>query len=320
MKLTIVLLVCTLCLSGCSSFAPAETTQTTAIPETTQATTTPETTQATTTPETTTPQPTTGWQVAEGKTVYLREDGSRHTGWLELDGKRYYFDSNGYQHTGWLEKDGKTYYLLADGAAQGLVEIEGISYHFDHTGARMIMVNPWNTTPEDYAPSLVYAENGYQVSSVCYDALMKMLSDCRSDGYNAQITSAYRDHETQIWLYDRKVNYYLSLGYSTEDAKKEAGTIIAVPGTSEHELGLALDLVDNSYWGLDEAQENTPAQKWLMEHCWDYGFILRYPNEKSEKTGIIYEPWHYRYVGIDISLALKESGMCLEEYIESLSK
>ena len=83
-------------------------------------------------------------------------------------------------------------------------------------------------------------------------------------------------------------------------------------------MGLAVDLVDRNYQQLDESQENTPAQKWLMEHCWEYGFILRYPNSKSEITGIIYEPWHYRYVGVEEALKIRDSGLCLEEYLESL--
>ena len=89
-----------------------------------------------------------------------------------------------------------------------------------------------------------------------------------------------------------------------------------MPGTSEHELGLAVDLVDGNNYSLDESQESTPAQKWLMENCWDYGWILRYPNDKTEVTGIIYEPWHYRYVGGEHAKAIYESGLCLEEWLE----
>jgi D-alanyl-D-alanine carboxypeptidase len=92
----------------------------------------------------------------------------------------------------------------------------------------------------------------------------------------------------------------------------------ARPGTSEHQLGLAVDFVDTRYWTLDEKQAELPAQKWLMEHCWEYGFILRYPSEKSEITGIIYEPWHYRYVGREIALEIRDAGLTLEEYLETL--
>ena len=91
--------------------------------------------------------------------------------------------------------------------------------------------------------------------------------------------------------------------------------MVAVPGTSEHQLGLALDIVDMNHQILDESQEETDTQQWLMAHSWEYGFILRYPNDKSEITGIIYEPWHYRYVGRDAAREIYEQGVCLEEYL-----
>ena len=166
----------------------------------------------------------------------------------------------------------------------------------------------------------IYADEGITGTSANKRGeFQRMLSDCRKAGLKPQIASSYRTHGDQIWLYNRKVNYYLGLGYSEDEAKKEAGTIIALPGTSEHELGLALDLVDESNRNLDESQEKTPVQQWLMKNSWRYGFILRYPNGKSAVTGIIYEPWHYRYVGKELAKELFESGLCLEEYLNSLS-
>ena len=91
---------------------------------------------------------------------------------------------------------------------------------------------------------------------------------------------------------------------------------VAVPGTSEHQLGLAVDIVDTQNQVLNRAQEDTAVQQWLMEHCWEYGFILRYPPDKEEKTGIIYEPWHYRYVGREYAQAIRQSGLCLEEFLQ----
>ena len=265
-------------------------------------------------------QPTTGW-IKEGmQTFYLKEDGSRHTGWLELEGKLYYFNQDGVMQTGWLELDGNRYYLKIDGSAiKGKATIEMNTYYFTSAGVSTVIANPWNMIPDDYSPDLVDAEDGYIVDRSCRDDLLKMLADCRAAGYDARITSAYRRHQTQIELYNKKVWYYIDLGYSEENARKKAGTIIAVPGTSEHELGLAVDLVDSSHWVLDETQEKTPAQKWLMAHCWEYGFILRYPNGKSDATGIIYEPWHYRYVGKELAKELQESGLCLEEYFTALN-
>ncbi len=253
-------------------------------------------------------------------TSYVHEDGSLHTGWLDLDGKRYYLDDDGILQTGWLELENERYYLQEDGTmVRGEVPINGRSHFFTATGAEIAIANPWNSIHENYVLDLVEVENGYSVDSSCAESLKQMLSACRADGFDAQIVSAYRSHDTQIYLFDRKVNYYLELGYTEADARKEAATVVAYPGTSEHELGLAVDLVDNSYWELDEAQEHTDAQKWLMAHSWEYGFILRYPSDKSQYTGIIYEPWHYRYVGQDVAKAVFESGLCLEEYLNTLS-
>lgn len=264
--------------------------------------------------------PPSGWVTENGQTFYQLPDGTRHTGWLELGGTRYYLDEAGILQTGWLELDGKTYYLKSNGSiTRGKIVLNNRTYYFTGSGERILLVNPWNFIPADYTHDVVSAENGYMVERVCRDDLLQMLKDCRKAGYNAQITSAWRRSSTQIELYNNKVNYFLNQGYSKEQARTEAAKIIAVPGTSEHELGLAVDLVDNSYWVLDEAQEKTPAQKWLMAHSWEYGFILRYPNNKSEVTGIIYEPWHYRYVGKELAKELHESGLCLEEYLDGLS-
>lgn len=262
----------------------------------------------------------TGWVTEAAQTFYIREDGSRHIGWLELDGKRYYLNNTGVLQTGWLELNDETYYLQADGAvAKGKVTVDGSTHYFTSTGAKIMVANPWNMIPSDYIPNIKDIEDGYAIEKSCKEPLEKMLADCRNAGHGVAIVSGYRRNSTQIYLYNRKVNFYLDQGLDPAEARTEAGKVVAMPGTSEHELGLAVDLVDTDYTGLDEAQENTDTQKWLMEHCWDYGFILRYPNNKSEKTGIIYEPWHYRYVGVAVAKELQESGLCLEEYLEKLS-
>ena len=258
-----------------------------------------------------------GWVTEAAQTFYINEDGSRHIGWLELDGKRYYLDNMGVLQTGWLEYNGETYYLQADGsAARGKVTVDNRAHYFTSTGAKIMIANPWNIIPSDYSPNLRDTEGGMTVDKSCKDSLDRMLADCRAAGHGVVLISAFRENATQIYLYNRKVNYYLDQGLDPATARTEAGKVVAMPGTSEHELGLAVDLVDSDYTELDEAQENTDTQKWLMEHCWEYGFILRYPNNKSEKTGIIYEPWHYRYVGTAVAKELQETGLCLEEYLE----
>ena len=133
------------------------------------------------------------------------------------------------------------------------------------------------------------------------------------------ICSAYRTQEYQENLYNKKVKNLVSGGMSQEDAEKEAGTVVAIPGTSEHQLGLALDIIDYNNYTLDKSQEKTPTQQWLMANSWEYGWILRFPNGKTELTGIIYEPWHYRYVGKELAAELHELDMCLEEYLQMLT-
>jgi D-alanyl-D-alanine carboxypeptidase len=189
--------------------------------------------------------------------------------------------------------------------------------YFTSTGKEVILVNPWNYMPEDYTVKIV-SHNGYRVAEECLAPLKAMLAACKKAGYTALVRSSFRTHDDQIYLFENKVKYYMNQGYSREEAEKLTSKVNAIPGTSEHELGLAVDLVDGNNYSLDESQESTPAQKWLMENCWDYGWILRYPNEKTEVTGIIYEPWHYRYVGKEVAKELQESGLCLEEYLASL--
>lgn len=168
----------------------------------------------------------------------------------------------------------------------------------------LLLVNEWNAIPDDFEVETAEVEDGYVVDERICDDLMEMLTDCRDAGYSPKIISSFRTRETQQYLYDHTAN------------KSDT----AIPGHSEHECGLAADIIDagSAGWSdpLIDEQEDMPAQKWLMEHCQDYGFILRYPKDKEEITGIIYEPWHYRYVGKKHAKEIMAKGVCLEEYIE----
>lgn len=221
--------------------------------------------------------------------------------------------------TGWVEQAGKYYYFLEDGTlATGKCLIDGKEYCFGPDGAQIILVNPWNYKPEGYDPPLVSIGGGKYVHAMCYDDLMDMLDACLEAGHTYNIDYAYRSFQLQTRLYLGAVDSYLKAGFSRKMAGKQAGKATAVPGTSEHELGLALDIVDKDRPGRNSAQANTDTQKWLMANSWKYGFILRYPNGKTDITGIIYEPWHYRYVGKEIAAEIYESGMCLEEYLAAM--
>ncbi len=179
----------------------------------------------------------------------------------------------------------------------------------------LTLVNPWNELPEDWQVDLVTLSNGLQIDRRCYDALQEMMDACREAGYEPLICSAYRTQETQQDLFNNKVAKLEAGGKSHDEAVQEAGTVVAVPGTSEHQLGLTVDVVDVNNQNLTEEQEKTPTQKWLMANSWRYGFIHRYPNSKSDITGIIYEPWHYRYVGKDAAQEIFNKGITLEEYL-----
>ena len=259
-----------------------------------------------------------GWTELNGINYYFREGLFLTGGWQDIGDSRYYFNEDGTLYTGWLEEDGNSYYLTADGTmAVGPTEIDGSTYYFSPHGVHVILVNPWNYLPEDYTVKLKTVTSWYQVSTECYDALIQMLADCKAAGYDPDVRSAYRSQATQADLYENKIKRVMKADstLTEEEAAKIAATVVAIPGTSEHQLGLAVDLVDGVYRELTEEQEQTETQQWLMEHCWEYGFILRYPNDKSDITGIIYEPWHYRYVGVEIAMEMRDSGQCLEEYL-----
>lgn len=185
---------------------------------------------------------------------------------------------------------------------------------------------PWNLQlvnfeyplTENFQPeSLSEVDNGYKADSRIVDALKKMIADARETADVRIIAiSAYRDYDYQMNLFENKVQrLQQEYGYSVSKAREEAATVVAYPGTSEHQLGLALDLVDAHHVELDESQEDTDAYQWLSKHCADYGFIVRYPNGKTDITGIIYEPWHFRYVGKEAAKVIMEKDITLEEYL-----
>ena len=182
----------------------------------------------------------------------------------------------------------------------------------------LILVNRDHPLPEDFqVPEFTQLINGHAIDKRAYPALQRMMDDCRAEGLEPTICSSYRSWEKQEELFQRKVQSCLPQAGSLEEAEEQAAVWVARPGTSEHQAGLAVDIVDKSYQLLDERQEDTAVQKWLMEHCAEYGYILRYPTEKSALTGVGYEPWHYRYVGEEAAREIMSRGLCLEEYLEN---
>lgn len=241
-------------------------------------------------------------------------------GWQEQGGSRYYYDG-GQPVTGWQEIEGMTYYFREDGRmARGKVVFSDTeTRYFTAAGEEILLVNPWNLMPKGYTVTLKDVTATRSVAEICYEPLLQMIADCESAiGEKIIVRSAYRSNSDQVYLYERKIQRLMDTGMSRAVAEVEAAKVVAIPGTSEHQLGLAVDLAGKNYQTLDEKQEQTAVQQWFMEHCWEYGFILRYPNNKSAVTGIVYEPWHYRYVGVELAMELRDSGLCLEEYLEQL--
>lgn len=181
------------------------------------------------------------------------------------------------------------------------------------------LINGSHPLPSDFVPpELVDIPGGsHTIASRVYDHLMAMLDAADKAGTPPAVCSAYRTYDYQRQLFESRVERCKrEKGLEGEEAENEAAFWVARPGTSEHQAGLAVDLIDQNYTELDKAQESTPTQKWLMEHCAEYGFILRYPTSKSAITGIGYEPWHYRFVGVKFASAITNSGLCFEEWLE----
>lgn len=190
---------------------------------------------------------------------------------------------------------------------------------FAKTNWYMLLTNGANPLPENYKfeEATVYsAGRNWIVDARCAEDMKAMIAAAKKDGVSLIICSAYRSYELQEKNFNAKVQSYINKGYSKEDAVAKTATIIAVPGTSEHHTGLAADIVTPSYQSLNSGFEKTEAFQWLYENCAEFGFVLRYPKDKVDVTKIIYEPWHYRYVGKEAAQIMMSEGICFEEFLE----
>ena len=175
----------------------------------------------------------------------------------------------------------------------------------------LIIVNRWNELPEDYSVELTELSNGQKVDSRIYPYLQEMFDAARAEGVYPVVREGYRTGEEQQEILDDKIQTYINQGYSQSRAERTAKEWVALPGTSEHQLGIVVDI------NADKSKcSNEEVYAWLAENAYKYGFILRYPLGKQEITGTSYEPWHYRYVGEEAALEIYEQGKCLEEYFE----
>jgi D-alanyl-D-alanine carboxypeptidase len=179
----------------------------------------------------------------------------------------------------------------------------------------LALVNQWNPLGENLPLELTELSNGQLVDERIYPALQEMFDDARSEGIYPEVVSGYRSAEEQRRMMDDKIARYRDEGYSEEEATADAEVWVAAPGTSEHHLGLAVDINAD---GVNSAGYDVYG--WLRENAHKYGFILRYPPDKTDVTGIGYEPWHYRYVGVPAATEIYNRGICLEEYLGGVSQ
>lgn len=181
----------------------------------------------------------------------------------------------------------------------------------------LILANPEHPLPEDYTVETELVQDTHRLDKRAAPYMREMLAAAKADGVSLIVCSSYRSMEKQTSLFDRQTGIWMSYGYEETEAANRAATEVARPGTSEHQAGLAADIVTPSYQTLDDGFENTDAFRWLDEHAAEYGFILRFPKDKQEITKIIYEPWHYRFVGLTHAKEIKTRKICLEEYLDA---
>lgn len=211
-------------------------------------------------------------------------------------------------------EENEEYQMQAGGFSDVQEETENV---FSADDWRLVLINKQHPVPEDYSFELVTIKGSMQCDSRIKDELLTMLQSAKDEGVNLVIRSPYRDMSRQEFLFNRKIKVYMKNGMSYMEAYKIASQAVTVPGASEHQIGLAIDITSDGYASLDAGFGDTEAGEWLAKHSCEYGFILRYPLGKEYITGIEYEPWHFRYVGKEAATIITEKGITLEEFVES---
>ena len=170
---------------------------------------------------------------------------------------------------------------------------------------------------EDFVPdSLATVDGREQVDSRVAPALENLIADARAAGYGVYVCSGYRDYATQHYIYfDNHVDVYMAQGMSEEEANDKARLAVQYPGCSEHQSGLAADVLEYSGQPMEPYIGGSGLMQWLEENCAEYGFVIRYPDGKTDITGVEYEPWHLRYVGVQAARYMMEHGLCQEEFL-----
>lgn len=187
-------------------------------------------------------------------------------------------------------------------------------YEFDSTDWRFVLINKQHPIPENYEFNLGRTKATIRCDDRIIEDLLLMLQAAQREGFNLGVRSAYRTADRQESNFNDRIKDYMRQGLSYMEAYKKTSQVITVPGCSEHEIGMALDITSDNYIPLLQGFAETEEGQWLAEHSHEYGFIVRYPLGKEYITGIEYEPWHFRYVGREAAKIMYDENICLEEF------
>ncbi len=201
------------------------------------------------------------------------------------------------------------------------IDAESMSEYdsLDPDSWNLILINKQHPVPDDYEVELATIKDGMECDARILPFLLEMFQAAKEEeGIELIVCSPYRDYERQEYLFNSKINSFMAEGFSYLDAYKLASVIVTVPGASEHQLGLAIDIISSTYWQLEVGFADTDAGIWLAENSYRFGFILRYPLGSEHITGVQFEPWHFRYVGVTAATMITEQGITLEEFVEGL--
>jgi D-alanyl-D-alanine carboxypeptidase len=186
---------------------------------------------------------------------------------------------------------------------------------YQNYSALLVLVNAEHTLDESYSFEHHTLNSGKDIDARALDDLRNMLNACNEAGNEYNIISGYRDRDSQQALVDEEVaNIVAAEGLSQEEATTKAYQTVQPAGCSEHETGLALDITDVNTYTLDDYVAEDATNQWLINNSYLYGFVLRYPTDKVAYTGIDFEPWHFRYVGVEAATFMHDNNLCLEEF------
>lgn len=211
----------------------------------------------------------------------------------------------------------RAYALIAPPETFEAREYSGSSVETDLTDPRLVLVNANLPLTEEPAPELAVADDaaGVQLEAEAATAYRQMAAAAQEDGVELILKTGYQDAAARQAAYDEVVQSYRDSGESEETAAAKAATVQPAPSASEYATGYGADIFTADSMDENTSFADTRAYRWLQAYAAEYGFILRWPQERQAATGMVYEPWHWRYVGVENAFAIRASGLSLEEYL-----